>query len=149
MRMEMKKPLIYVPDESKLILKVRYKLYLDDLRYPPDIGSEWRIARNYHDAVWYVKNYGLPYHISFDHDLADVHYNLESEYGPLDEFMDSAPRGKPYEFTGYDFAKWLCNWIINNDVNIDGFTYAVHSANPVGAANIRNYMENFMKDGYI
>lgn len=128
---------------------MRYKLYLDDLRYP-DNHSDWRIARNYHDAVWMLKNYGLPYHISFDHDLADVHYTLDSEHGPLDEFMAGETRGTgPKEFTGYDFAKRFCEWVMENDVDLTGFTWEVHSANPVGAANIRRYMENFMRDRYV
>ena len=128
---------------------MKYKLYLDDLRYP-DNHPDWRLARNYHDALWYVKTFGLPYHISFDHDLADVHYNLESEYGPMDEFMDSSARGVPYEFTGYDFAKWFCQWVMDNGVDLsDGFSYNVHSANPIGAENIRRYMENFLKDRYV
>lgn len=128
---------------------MRYKLYLDDLRYP-DLHSDWRIARNYHDAVWMVKNYGLPYHISFDHDLADAHYNLDSAYGPLDDFMDGTTRsGAPREFTGYDFAKWFCDWVMDNDVDLTDFTFNVHSANPVGAKNIQTYMDNFIKDRYV
>ena len=128
---------------------MRYKLYLDDLRYP-DLHPDWRIARNYHDAVWMVTNYGLPYYISFDHDLADVHYNLDSDYGPLDDFVDGTPRGNaPREFTGYDFAKWLCQWVMDNDVCLNDFDYGVHSANPVGAENIRCYMANFMKDRFV
>ena len=113
---------------------MRYKLYLDDIRYP-DLHPDWRIARNFHDAVWYCKNYGRPYHISFDHDLAFEHY-----------INDQSPMGRPREFTGYDFAKWFCQWIMDNNVSLKGFTYAVHSANPVGAENIRNYMENFIRD---
>jgi len=128
---------------------MKYMLYLDDLRYP-DLDPDWRIARNYHDAVWMVKNYGLPYHVAFDHDLADVHYNLDSDYGPLDDFVDDTPRGNaPREFTGYDFAKWLCQWIMDNDPDLSDFTWSVHSANPVGAANITNYMNSFMKDLFI
>lgn len=128
---------------------MKYKLYLDDLRYP-DLHEDWRIARNFHDAVWMVKNYGLPYHVAFDHDLADCHYVLGSEYGPLDEFMDgTAVSNAPREFTGYDFAKWLCQWIMDNDPDLTDFTWSVHSANPVGAANIRSYMTNFMKDLFI
>jgi hypothetical protein len=128
---------------------MRYKLYLDDLRYP-DLHPDWRIARNYHDAVWMVKNYGLPYHVAFDHDLADVHYNLDSDYGPLDDFVDGTPRcSSPREFTGYDFAKWFCQWVMDNDVDLTNFTWSVHSANPVGAANITKYMTSFMKDRYV
>ena len=114
---------------------IRYKLYLDDLRYP-DLHPDWRIARNYHDAVWMVTNYGVPYHISFDHDLGDIH-------------VDMIRNGYPQEFTGYDFAKWFCNWVMDNDVCLNDFYYWVHSANPVGAENIRRYMANFIKDRYV
>lgn len=107
---------------------MRYKLYLDDLRYP-DGCPEWRIARNYHDAVWMVKNYGIPYHISFDHDL-----------GPSDD----------REFTGFDFAKWFGYHVLDNGLVLpDNFTYNVHSANPVGAANITGFMVSFLRDGYV
>jgi hypothetical protein len=118
---------------------VKYKLYLDDLRYP-DLHPDWRIARNYHDAVWMVTNYGLPYYISFDHDLADVHYVIGEPIGTAHS---------PPEFTGYDFAKWFCNWVMDNDVCLNDFDYGVHSANPVGAENIRCYMANFMKDRFV
>ena len=115
---------------------MRYKLYLDDLRNLPDLHPDWRLARNYHDAVWYVKNYGLPYHISFDHDLGISH--LVKCFGALKEF------------TGLDFAKWFCGHVMDLGItDLDGFTYNVHSANPVGAENIRLYMENFLKDGMI
>ena len=136
-----------------------YKLYLDDIRYP-DNHPDWRIARNYYDAQWYVKTYGLPYHVSFDHDLADIHYDNEHYVhndGWLDDSMPSGElqlymaggRGHPYEFTGYDFAKWLCQWIMDNVDNLDNFSYNVHSANSVGAENIRRYMENFLRDRYV
>lgn len=118
---------------------MRYKLYLDDLRYP-DLHEDWRIARNYHDAVWMVKNYGMPYFISFDHDLADVHYIIGETAGAAHS---------PREFTGYDFAKWFCQWVMDNDVDLSGFDYWVHSANPVGAENIRRYMANFIKDRFV
>jgi hypothetical protein len=128
---------------------MRYKLYLDDMRYPPD-DPEWRLARNYHDAIWYVKTYGVPYHVSFDHDLADVHYD-QPDYGHSDDFMVS--ERVPYEFTGYDFAKWLCNYFQDNNVDLSDFTFHVHSANPVGAENIRNYMISFLRNwkvnGYV
>ena len=123
---------------------MRYRLYLDDIRYPPDNHPDWRIARNYHDALWYVKTYGLPYHVSFDHDLADVHY-ADENYSSRELFLgDDGKFSAPYEFTGYDFAKWLCQWIMDNDPDMTDFTFNVHSANPVGADNIRNYMANFL-----
>ena len=128
---------------------MRYKLYLDDMRYPPDNGPEWRLARNYHDALWYVWTYGIPYHISFDHDLADIHYEND-DYGHDDEWME---KSAPYEFTGHDFAKWFCQHCYEKNVDLSEFSYNVHSANPVGAKRIDSYMAWFIdrwkKDGYV
>lgn len=98
---------------------------MDDERYP--ISNDWVIARNFDDAVWYVQNYGLPYFISFDHDL-----------------------GAPVNRTGMDFCKWFCDFIMDNDLDLPiGFSYTVHSMNPIGAENIRSYMDNFLRDGYV
>lgn len=98
---------------------MRWKLFLDDERYP--IDNNWVIARNFDDAVWYVTNYGLPYFISFDHDL-----------------------GSPGNRTGMDFAKWFIDYIIDNDLVVEDFDFFVHSQNPVGAENIRSLMGQFM-----
>ncbi len=100
-----------------------YKLFLDDERYPADINPLWIIARNYEDAKWYLETKGMPEHISFDHDLCGA-------------------------FDGYDFAKYFCEWIIANDKQddlISHFTFVVHSMNPIGASNIKYYMNNFYK----
>lgn len=119
---------------------MRYKLFLDDERYPATNDEDWRIVRNYHDAVWYIRTYGIPYHISFDHDLSYEHY--------LHDWNDL--HSKPKEFTGYDFAKWFCDYVLENDLDLpEGFCYYVHSMNPIGAENIRTYMENFLKEGYV
>lgn len=99
---------------------MKWKLFLDDERYPTT--NDWVIARNFDDAVWYVTNYGIPYHIAFDHDL-----------------------GEPQNRTGYDFAKWFCDWVVDNDLGFDGFDFSVHSMNPIGAENIRRYMDNAME----
>jgi hypothetical protein len=109
---------------------MRYKLFLDDERYPPadkaDYG-DWRLARNYHDAVWYVQNYGIPYHIAFDHDLG---------------IGGSMPN-----LSGMDFAKFFCYYVMDNHIKLNGnFTYSVHSMNPVGAKNIDMYMAQFLRD---
>ena len=105
-----------------------YFLFLDDIRYPGDAFTgpkqpvlKWHIARSTNDAQWYVKNYGVPQFISFDHDL-----------GALDD-------------TGYDFAKWLIDYLLDNNKNLpQGFSYYVHSQNPVGRKNIQSLMDNYM-----
>lgn len=43
------------------------KLYIDDLRYPPD--SSWALARDIAGAIAYVLNNGCPDEISFDYCL--------------------------------------------------------------------------------
>lgn len=108
-----------------------YKLFLDDIRMPPDHnGSLWVIARSMDDAIWYIEHKGIPNFISFDHDLADDHYII----------------GQPrLEKTGYDFAKWFGDYVFLNDLSLPyDFNYSVHSMNPVGAKNIRDYMEDFL-----
>lgn len=114
---------------------MQWILFLDDIRFPVDTKQAFKvdetviIARSMDDAVWYVYRYGIPYQIHFDHDLADEHYG--SDIG---------------EKTGYTFAKWFCDYVMDNDIELpDNFQYFVHSMNPIGAENIRSYMDNFVK----
>jgi len=64
------------------------KLFLDDIRIPKDaIGlvpsnlnqfyfeNDWVIVRSFLEFCNYIQKFGLPDFISFDHDLADEHYN--------------------------------------------------------------------------
>lgn len=110
-------------------------LFLDDIRFPVDAKLAFSkdelviIARSMDDAVWYIRRHGIPYQIHFDHDLSDVHYIIGDG-----------------EKTGYTFAKWLCDYIMDNDLCLPaGFKFFVHSQNPVGAENIRCYMNNFLQ----
>ena len=64
---------------------------------------------------------GLPDLVCFDHDLGD--------HNP--------------EMTGYDAAKWLVKYCDIHDKELP--LYAIQSANPVGAENIRCYLENYKK----
>jgi hypothetical protein len=124
------------------------KLFLDDIRNPKDCANglvpsklnkmywddDWSIVRSYDQFVsWIVKN-GLPDFISFDHDLADVHYSMD-----FSKFNDG---GK--EKTGYECAKWLVNYCM--DMKLDIPRYIVHSQNPVGKVNIQSYLENGRKN---
>jgi len=49
------------------------KLYLDDVRCPKTEG--WDIVRTYDDFVSWITKNGLPDEVSFDHDLAEIHYD--------------------------------------------------------------------------
>lgn len=101
------------------------KLYLDDVRDLPD--ESFDLARSYDEAVLFVKENGIPPFISFDHDLG------------VDENEKLLP-------TGFDFAKWLVEMDMDNIYKFpENFSFNVHSANPVGKANIEGYLNNYLK----
>jgi hypothetical protein len=111
------------------------KLFLDDIRephrvYPAEVG--WIVVRSFDEAVEVLESAcRCPSHISFDHDLGAAHYS-----GDFSDYK-----------TGYDFVKW----IVERDIDAKGqyipkdFTFRVHSKNPVGAANIRNYLTRYLE----
>ena len=123
-----------------------YKLFLDDVRMPKDVfnyipdpiyNSEWVIVRNYDEFVKVIEANGLPELLSFDHDLADEHYDPSmynhKEYSKL-VFKEK---------TGYDCAKWVVEFCMNNNYFLCDFK--CHSMNPAGKKNIITLLENFRK----
>lgn len=101
-----------------------WKLYLDDVRYPAD--ATYIVARTVEEAQQLIEQYGVPEHISFDHDLG------------VDNTGNLIP-------DGYDFAKWLAEMDMNGEIMLPkDFTFEVHSQNPVGAENIRAYLSSYL-----
>jgi len=98
-----------------------WTLYLDDERWPKT-NRDWTIARTKLEVELLVKEFGMPFYISFDHDLG---YN---------------------EPTGLDVAEYLVYLDLDGICKFpSNFEYNVHSANPVGAKNIRAYLDNYLK----
>lgn len=115
--------------------QMSYKLYIDDLRNPPD--RSWVVVRSVAAAQEYIEAYGFPSFISFDHDLGMKGKILPSGLWVGEE--EEQP-------TGYDFAKWLCEKDMDEPwMSRLKFSYQVHSANPVGAANITGYLDNYFE----
>lgn len=115
-------------------------LYLDDMRTPrPNHWFNWLIVRSYKEFCNYIRQQGVPKFISFDHDLADGHVAIgaAAEWKDFDYSLTT-------EKTGYDCAKWLVEYCIDNDVLMPHFT--VHSANPAGAENILCLLNNLQKN---
>ena len=118
-------------------------LYLDDYRQPQDsykytgreiyLNPNWKVVKNYDEFVDHILTYGLPSIISFDHDLAEIHYNnnVVIDYSSYEEK------------TGYDCAKWLVDYCLDNDCYPPKTMYC-HSMNPVGAKNINELLNNFL-----
>lgn len=127
-----------------------YNLFLDDFRIPLDafaytknpiyLKETWVIVRNYQQFINTIDKQGLPNIISFDHDLADVHYEICDSGLPInyDDMVDDN------EKTGFHCAKWLVNYCMDNGY-IEIPKYYVHSQNTVGSDNIRSLLENYTK----
>ncbi len=121
-----------------------YNLFLDDIRTPESaahhvywkdvpvyLKNRWEIARNYDEFVKMIQEKGLPKIVSFDHDLAAIHY-------------DPATWSTGFEYsekTGMDCAKWLVEYCLDNKLKLPQFY--VHSQNPVGRENIKRFLHNF------
>ncbi len=96
-----------------------WTLFVDDERFP--VNPDHVIARSSRQAIDLIMQRGMPIHICFDHDLA-----------------------------GDDTSMILVNWLIEAALDgvitfPQGFTFSVHSQNPVGVQNIRARMDAFLK----
>lgn len=127
-----------------------YNLFLDDYRMPKDafeytkllpyITKEWIVVRNYYAFITIIQNKGIPDCISFDHDLADEHYDPEIVHGQTyDEIYDMFT-----EKTGYHCAKWLIYYCIDNNKKLPT-EILIHSMNPAGSLNIKSLFESYKK----
>jgi hypothetical protein len=128
-------------------------LWLDDIRNP--FTDNWlgdyapQFSNGEGKVVW-VKNYdefinhiifnGIPDMISFDHDLGEDVAKKRVFNGMSKRQARSLKRETK---SGYDCTKWLVDYCLDNGVSIPHF--GVHSANPVGAENIRGLLNNAIK----
>lgn len=135
--------------------KKKYWLFLDDIRNPIDVWKytgnliftekNWKIVRSYSQFVDYIQINGMPELISFDHDLSEEHYR-PSMYDEDKHYSKYYTDGTFTEKTGYDCAKWLVDYCMDNNIKLPEFY--VHSMNPVGKENILKLFENFKKHNY-
>lgn len=95
------------------------KMYIDDIRNPK--GEFDIIVRSSDEAIAYMTANGCPDFTSYDHDLG-----------------------------GEDTSIIIIKWMIERDLDMQGafipdnFEWNVHSANPVGAANIEGYLNAYI-----
>ena len=117
----------------------KLRLYLDDVRTP--LADDWIIARNYQELVDCINKYGLESFevISLDHDLGDqamyeYYTNVKNNY-TLDYSNIS-------EKTGYDACKFLVSKSMEKSIPLPQIY--IHSANPIGSANMMGYINNYL-----
>ena len=116
------------------------RIYLDDVRTP--IGTDWVIVRNYDQFVSTIRLYGLENFevISLDHDLGEesmIEYytNVKNNYVlNYDNIVG--------EKTGYDCCKFLVSESMSKKIPLPQIY--VHSANPIGSANMMGYINNYL-----
>jgi hypothetical protein len=114
------------------------RLYLDDIRTPTE--GEWEVVRNYDEFVAHIKMNGLESYevISLDHDLGDTakneYYNNVRDNYKIDY-------NNITEKTGLDCAKFLVAESMTKSIPLPQIY--VHSANPIGSANIMGYINNY------
>lgn len=121
---------------------MRTLLWLDDVRDP--LRNDWLVfspidqpyevvwVKSYKDFIAWIVDNGLPDGICFDHDLSDFVYDMVKQQ----EIVVF------HEKTGYDCAKWLVNYCMDNELPLP--LWNIQSANPAGAENIRKYLLNYM-----
>jgi hypothetical protein len=116
-------------------------LYLDDVRIPTE--GDWEVVRNYDEFVAHIKLKGLGAYevITLDHDLGEgamVEYytNVKPNYELNYERIP--------EKTGMDCARFLVAESMNTKIPLPQIY--VHSANPIGSANIIGYINNYFRN---
>ena len=141
----------------------KLRIYLDDVRTPNSPNNEWIegveewiTVRNYDEFVELVSKTGFENIelISLDHDLGDT---------AMKEYFDNVSPNYELNYdnitekTGMDCCKWLINYYYDNDPGrailsrrekkVLPFRFPiilVHSANPIGSANMMGYINNFL-----
>lgn len=131
----------------------RKHLFLDDVRMPSDAANymrpsmaniyrkeKWDIVRNFDQFVQYLKTHGVPYCVSFDHDLADEHYR-ESMYNPDGHYNKYYDDGTFKEKTGYECARILLKFCLGSKIPLPKIIIC-HSMNPIGKKNIYSVFQD-------
>lgn len=125
-------------------------IWLDDIRDP--FKDEWLKfspieqpfdviwLTSYNDFCKWIQEYGLPDAICFDHDLG-MEVALQARKTGMSK--RKSRQLKQQEKTGYDCAKWLVGYCLDNKLYLP--KYNIQSANPVGKENIDKLLINFNK----
>lgn len=96
-------------------------LFIDDERFPVDDGQNWKIARNLDETIALIREFGVPVHIAFDHDLGE---------------------GQP---NGLEITQKMIEMDLDKEIDIpQDMTFYVHSQNPVGRENIHSLLGNYL-----
>lgn len=127
-------------------------LWLDDIRDPMDTQVDWLglyspigkyepyvvWVKSYDEFVRFITTNGLPDAICFDHDLGKA---TEKELLSNGCSKEEARRRKGEEKNGFDCAKWLVGYCIDNGLDVP--KYGMQTSNPVGRENIQSLLDQY------
>jgi hypothetical protein len=127
-------------------------LWLDDIRNPYE--DNWLMfspienpnitwVKSYKEFTTWIEFFGLPDAICFDHDLG-MEVVLKARSKGMSK--RKSRKLKQQEKTGYDCAKWLVDYCLDNKLDLP--LYNIQSANPVGKENIDRLLKQFKKHNY-
>ena len=118
--------------------KNKIYLYLDDVRIPTE--GEWQVVKNYDEFVAHIKLNGLENYetISLDHDLGE---SAMQEYYTNTKPNFELDYNRIEEKTGMDCARFLVAESMITNIPLPQIF--VHSANPIGSANMMGYINNY------
>jgi len=117
----------------------KINVYLDDVRTPTE--GDWTVVRNYDEFVNLINFHGIENieTISLDHDLGE---------GAMVEYYTNVKNNFTLDYnnikekTGYDCCKFLVNLSMSKNIILPQIY--VHSANPIGSANMMGYINNYL-----
>ncbi len=117
----------------------KINVYLDDVRTPTE--GDWTVVRNYDEFVNLINFHGIENieTISLDHDLGEgamVEYYTNVKNNFILDYNNIK------EKTGYDCCKFLVNLSMSKNIILPQIY--VHSANPIGSANMMGYINNYL-----
>lgn len=116
--------------------------FLDDERVIEDVS--WVKYKEYDSIITFRTSKQLQGHLiryKKELDWSSIHFSLDHD---LQEFYTQ--EGIIEEYTGYTFAKWLCDYLEETGLSLNCLkTLTVHSKNPIGQENIYSYVKNYLK----
>lgn len=123
---------------------MKYYLFLDDFRNPQNVkhinlpALNYETVRNYNEFCKIINEKGIPAFVSYDHDLADEHYEDFVKAVSTNSLLNYS---KYTEKTGYHCAQFLiekCSQLKRKHPN-----FLIHSMNSIGRQNIKNLIDSF------
>lgn len=122
------------------MIKQKIWLYLDDVRTPTT--ENWKVVRNYDEFVSDIMLNGLENYevISLDHDLGEE--SMYEYYTNVKNNFTLNYDNIVNEKTGMDCAKFLVSKSMEKGIPLPQIY--VHSANPIGSANMMGYINNYL-----